>query len=289
MKRIRKLFSIWMVLTLMVQAIAMAGVGPVAVAQGPSGGEKHHVPPRPDLFQIIQEGEDAGARLNAASDDPADAEAAFRDYLATKLQGYGGGIAQDAGSGVGLSQVANSRLLVVLVDLDDATHNNIPYVPPADLPYDYWYSDFDYTHYDRMLFDTTNIWSLRNWVREASDNLFDLQGQIYDGAGTDIDGWVALTNDLTDYGEDDPGGGVDNVGANDLFQFVRDAADEINSAWLPLVAGGTTTAATASSTTLSWCTRAAAKSPVAVSMATTRCGRPAAHCRVRTPLTRVTG
>ncbi|MBC7234664.1 MAG: immune inhibitor A [Chloroflexi bacterium] len=214
MERIYKLLCIWMVL-----AIALAGLAPAVSAQAPEGSaEKHLVPPRPDLLRQIQMAEGGGERLNvAASQEDTDPSLAYRQYLAQKLAGHfqGGRVGK---KGVSLSaEPPHSRVMVLLVEFDDAQHNEIPQPPPSDLPYDYWVANFSQAHYNRLAFDQANAWSLSNWVKEASDGLFpDLQGTVRP--------WAQLVGkNLTDYGDDDPAGGVDNTAPDDLYQFVRDA------------------------------------------------------------------
>ena len=230
MEKIYKLFCVWMVLAMVLGGLLTpAALAEPVSASSPGLAEQHFVPPRPDLMQQLQMSEGGNERLLAASADDVEPDVAFQQYLAQKLGGHyqGAGYSAGAQSGVGLKAAPPaSRLLAVLIEFGEGPqHNQIPQPPASPLPYDYWVQNFDRNHYRTMLFDVQNTWSLRNWVREASYQAFDLQGDVRD--------WQTIAGkSLADYGADDPAGGVDNVGPDDLAQFVRDSADKL-AGWVP--------------------------------------------------------
>ena len=219
MKRMYKAFCVCLMV-----ALALVCLVPSVVAQGPTGVVKSPVPPRPDLkaqLQMASAGR-KGFSLNAAM-GPQESGQAFGEYLAKKLDPKLLGK-----SGAGLRAPTGSRILVALVDFDDLTHNNIPQPTSVNNENntDYWVANFNQTHYNTMLFNTSNEWSLRNYFLDASYGVYDQVGDVHD--------WTAVPQAAADYGNDDSLGGYDNdtTDGYDINDLITDAADTL-ATWTP--------------------------------------------------------
>jgi immune inhibitor A len=209
----------------------LMGLAPTVMAQEPQGAtEKDYVPPRPDLMAVLQQQgalPQAGNGLDAAAGP---AETAYQQYLAQKLgpQAFRDSAVKGRAEGKHLQQAgpANNRMIVALVDYANLAHNGIP-KPSTQNNTDWWVSDFSSSYYASLLFGNQPAnRSLRNFLYEASNETYDLAGEIHD--------WAAVTGNADTYGDDLASGGVDNdlADGTDVYELIRDAADTL-SAWVP--------------------------------------------------------
>ncbi len=218
--------------------LGLLGCIPSALAAGPDGVTSglagvQPVPPRPDLMaQLMAAGPGRpGFTLDPALNSEA-AAAAYRQYLATKLDPAlrGDQALRNASAGRQLAGAPSvDQLLVALVEFSDMRHNAIPQ-PGVQNNTDYWVQNFDLTHYNTLLFNTSpGTKSLANYYRDASYNALTLNGVIHD--------WVTMPGLAANYGNDGISGvDMHTVPPTDtltLTDLVQDAADVIGSdaAW----------------------------------------------------------
>lgn len=97
------------------------------------------------------------------------------------------------------SPVKTVKVLVLLGDYSDYTHNNIPVPEPTDNQY--WTKDFNTDHYQELLFgdgfyttkEGVKSSTFKEYFKEMSNGNLNVEGQVY--------GWYSVSKNAADYGK----------------------------------------------------------------------------------------
>jgi len=121
-------------------------------------------------------------------------------------------------------EVRKDKVLVLLVEFEDFKHNNVIQEEG------YMYADdFNREHYQKLmfgdeeftLFNGDKVQTFKQYYEEQSGGSYTIDGYVSD--------WLTIPGKATDYGDDDPRGGHDNLGPlgpRDLVKRALDAAVE---------------------------------------------------------------
>lgn len=96
--------------------------------------------------------------------------------------------------------VKKVKVLVLLGDYSDYTHNNIPVPEPTDNQY--WTENFDAAHYQKLLFgdglyttkEGVKSPTFKEYFKEMSNGNLDIEGDVY--------GWYSVSKNAAYYGEE---------------------------------------------------------------------------------------
>ncbi|WP_307285111.1 immune inhibitor A domain-containing protein [Bacillus sp. SORGH_AS_0510] len=114
--------------------------------------------------------------------------------------------------------VREDKVLVLLVEYADFKHNNIVQEPG------YMYSnDFNKEHYEKMLFGNEDftlfngekVKTFKQYYEEQSGGSYTVDGTVSD--------WLTVPGKASDYGDDNPAGGHDNLNPKGPRDLVKDA------------------------------------------------------------------